>query len=640
MPSVLRRVGLSGASLAFALVLAEGVARLRGGYALLSSSLTLRRAAVLANPAAAAAGRRELSQAVLEAASRIVLRPGIDLSWFRSDPPDLPHRPVDAGLTARFEEFGRRGVYPPQSYYIWNAELVRAACGSEEAVFRNFPQDVREFATADRSRHPAYRFPANQTLPDGLVTNQFGFRGAPLDLEEGKRLIRIAFVGASTTQNLPQYRWSYPELAGHWLNLWLQSRHRLERVEIINAAREGINSADIREIVRRELLPLHPDYVVYYEGANLMSVPPVQWPDGQAAPHRVEHPTTRAGGGWLSTHSAFVKGLRSVVVRLPSRPLDEPPRLDYRLRLPDPEHVSGAELSGLFGSFIETITTDLEADRQALDEIGARLVVSSVIRLVHDGLRLDPVSQAVTYQQLTTLFQPLTYADIRRLVDLQNAAYRLFAADRGVDFIDVADEFPRDPSLFFDSFHLTEPGVRLHAWLAFLRLTLLLERDMGRLSARPVSSAVAVRAPDVSEARLPSCTPPLGRPHTRELFDLSKIVVARGHVTKSPRGIEIVTEPLLWSYGATLAISLPPNRPGPVWLEVTLKVSEGAIAVGIIETGQGDFFARRPVSDADGLKTITFRIDPDENVTSMVFQTWDRATAGHAEIRAIALVHD
>jgi hypothetical protein len=354
--------------------------------------------------------------------------------------------------------------------------------------------------------------PVSQTLPSGLVTNQFGFRGRALAPRKDARLIRVAFVGASTTQNVASYRWSYPELVGHWLNLWLEHRHRPERVEIINAAREGISADDIREVITRELLGLQPDYVVYYEGSNMLNVPPVRWPDGRPPTHPEEHKARRAVADWLSSHSAFAVGMGRLLVRQPMRPLDEPAKAGYRLDLPDPDHATHAQLAAALGEFLETITANLDQDDQALKAIGARLVVSSVIRLVHDGLRLDPVSQAAAFSQLTTLYWPLSYADVRRLVDVQNAAYRMYATDRGIDFIDVASEFPRDPSWFLDSFHLGEPGVRLHAWLAFLRLTPILERDLDSLASRPIPAVAPPSLPDVREARLPSCAPPRQRP--------------------------------------------------------------------------------------------------------------------------------
>jgi hypothetical protein len=269
---------LSCASILFALVLVESAARYRDGDSLVSLRLRTRTPALASLQwKSGAAGTPALPAYV-----RTIPIRGIDIAWFQVDPPEVTRRPVDPVLQTRYEEFDRRGVYPPPSFYIWNTELMKEACGSKENLFRSVPRDVKVFANSDRSPFPAFRFPPNQTLPSGLVTNQFGFRGPALAPRKSAGLIRIAFVGASTTQNVHAYRWSYPELTGSWLNMWLRHQHRPERVEIINAGREGLSARDIREIVKREVVPLEPDYVVYLEGANMVPVPLVKWPGGRA----------------------------------------------------------------------------------------------------------------------------------------------------------------------------------------------------------------------------------------------------------------------------------------------------------------------------------------------------------------------
>jgi hypothetical protein len=72
----------------------------------------------------------------------------------------------------------------------------------------------------------------------------------------------------------------------------------------------------------------------------------------------------------------------------------------------------------------------------------------------------------------------------------------------------VATEFPRDATWFLDSFHLDEPGVRLHAWLVFLRLTSILARDLDRLASKrywpsPRRSSPMSVMPGCLLARLP-----------------------------------------------------------------------------------------------------------------------------------------
>ena len=77
-----------------------------------------------------------------------------------------------------------------------------------------------------------------------------------------------AFVGASTTVGAYDVPHAYPEFIGEWLNLWSRARNLPFTFEVVNAARTGIDSHSIAAIVRQEVVPIQPDLVVYYEGAN------------------------------------------------------------------------------------------------------------------------------------------------------------------------------------------------------------------------------------------------------------------------------------------------------------------------------------------------------------------------------------
>jgi lysophospholipase L1-like esterase len=134
-----------------------------------------------------------------------------------------------------------------------------------------------------------------------------------LELNKDGKTVRIAFVGASTTiggYNLP---YSYPELVGHWLNRWLRAQGWDVRVEIINAARSGIDTDSIAAIVRQEVLPVEPDLVVYYDGANefgprlTLKIPP-RWMNER--PRFTFRPPSR-----LEQFSALARRLTSFSVR-------------------------------------------------------------------------------------------------------------------------------------------------------------------------------------------------------------------------------------------------------------------------------------------------------------------------------------
>jgi len=124
----------------------------------------------------------------------------LDQRWFAEDPPPLPNRTSPSpAITARYRDFGRRGIFASQAEYVWNSYLVKRDRCNPAGLFRNFPETLLAFTPDSVSIHPGIRFPANQTLPSGLVTNQFGLRGHPISLVKPAKTIRIAFLGASTT---------------------------------------------------------------------------------------------------------------------------------------------------------------------------------------------------------------------------------------------------------------------------------------------------------------------------------------------------------------------------------------------------------------------------------------------------------
>src|SRR5207248_1063617 len=158
------------------------------------------------------------------------------------------------------------------------------------------------------------------TLPDGLVTNQIGWRGLPVQVPRGEKTVRIVFLGASTTVDFHHLPYSYPELFGYWLNLWAKSKHLDVRFEVLNSGRESIVSTDIANVVRTEVLPLRPDLVVYYEGGNqfrpesLADLPPGSATQPAAA-------QTEGSSSWLRTlarYSALMGRVQAAIWRFSS----------------------------------------------------------------------------------------------------------------------------------------------------------------------------------------------------------------------------------------------------------------------------------------------------------------------------------
>ena len=220
----------------------------------------------------------------IESASRhldeIAIAPGVERAWFYETPPPLPNqRPVPEEWNALVREVEKSGITEgtrrADMFKAWNSAFVGDPCRHAYlcgAPGHLFVYDPPRDANGVGETRPPYRFLPNATTPIRLTTNAYGFRGPPVPFQRQPRTVRIAFIGASTTVSSHFFPYSYPEFIGNWLNLWAAQRKLDLRFEVLNAGRESITSTDNVTIVREEVLPLQPDLLVYYEGANQFQI--------------------------------------------------------------------------------------------------------------------------------------------------------------------------------------------------------------------------------------------------------------------------------------------------------------------------------------------------------------------------------
>lgn len=414
-----------------------------------------------------------------------------DRRWFIEDPPKLPNRTAPSPESvALYNEYAKRGLYPPQSTYIWNRYMAEEELCHSNFHFKDYAptMSVSVFTPPSFTIHPAYRFRPNSTLASGLVTNQFGLRGHPITLVKPPKTIRIAFVGASTTENPPNFPFSYPEFIEHWLNLYARANHYDVHFEALNAGREGINSTDIAAIVQQELLPLDPDLVVYYEGSNQFAAQMLANPyipariDIDPADPIVDHKVP----AFLRTHLATADLLDRALNRFGS--IGEPRKPDYQLVWPEHVDLQNPDPdSSRLPLLLPVIIKDLDSIKANMGSIGGRLVLCSFEWYTPEGVRLSPQRHTYIYKQLNTVLWPLRYADVRQAADFQNRVFRNYAAARKISFVDVASQFPQDPNLFIDAIHMTATGERVKAWVVFQQLVPVLrgQIESGQLPRAP-----------------------------------------------------------------------------------------------------------------------------------------------------------
>ncbi len=400
-------------------------------------------------PLSAPAGVSSVKQEILDQVPRAA---GVDRAWFFTDPPPLPNRrevPSDWRRLYRSIEdnpAGGMAFRASDMFKTWNSVFAGDPC--KHWFLHYAPGQLFVYDPADGKALPPYRFLPDATLPSGLVTNQIGWRGRPIENPRGEKTVRIVFVGSSTTVDLHHLPFSWPEFVGHWLNLWAKSKGLAVHFEVLNSARESIVSTDNVAVVHNEVLPLRPDLVVYYEGGNqfrLQSVVP-DMPKGTP----VHPPQANAAPSWLQTaarYSALIARLQAAVGAAASD-LDghEWPKPDYKVVWPAGLDENNPDLSYPdLPVNLNIILRDLESIRTDLATVGSDFAVSSFVWTVKDGMVLDPIRHRYILEQLNIANYPFRYRDMERLATFQNRVLAKYAATHGLPFVDIARYTPLRP---------------------------------------------------------------------------------------------------------------------------------------------------------------------------------------------------
>ncbi len=410
--------------------------------------------------------------------------PSVDPAWLDESPAKVARQDAPPRLLAAWHR-------TPQFMYLCevNETVLRALWQPGVGLGPDAPREFDTFSMPGGAPHPIFRYPRSTTMPDGLTTNRFGFRGPDVALDKPADTVRIAFVGASATVGNHFLEWSYPEFVGHWLTLWARANDLGVDFEVLNAGRESIQSRDIRAIVEHEVLPLAVDYVVYYEGQNQFGAPSlrrhveVDGDAGTTPPADLVLDLAAADSlqpHWLDVLCRDVHNARRLRRLLGVHAdLPEPPKPQQRLQLPagltatDPDLDRAREVLEL-----GTILADLDAMKRACDAQSTRFVMCSFDRLVRDGMRVDLAPAPSVYSRLNGEYWPLSYETIAALDELQNRYFEAWAAARNAPFLDIAAAMPDEPALFTDPVHSTESGVRLRAWVVFTELVRVIEADL------------------------------------------------------------------------------------------------------------------------------------------------------------------
>lgn len=412
--------------------------------------------------------------------------------WIHSSPEPLQPFEVLPEHARRYNQVSS-GV---EANHLWNEHFVENYFAGKiphaSYAFLNDLDPVHVFQAPWGTPYPRYRFPARVTLPCGLTTNSFGWRGRAISLNKPPRTIRIACVGASTTVDMHRNPFSYPQFLEHWLNMWGREQGHDLHFEVINAGRSGINSTDIAAVVRYEVVPMAVDYVIYYEGANQFNpLSMVRYGReikfGAPPPGLIpELPpkSSQAGLRLLSEYSVLARRVQALLEAFDEAPLGdgrEPAKPDQKLVLPRgiQEEAPPPSKESLGTALqLATILDDLCQIKEDLGSKKGKLILSTFDWLVYEGMVLHPVRHRGIYTYLNRKYWPITYQNMRRMADFQNRVFRAWAENNGIDLIDVAGQMPREPDLYVDAIHNSVLGVRIRAWIVFQALLPIVERDL------------------------------------------------------------------------------------------------------------------------------------------------------------------
>jgi hypothetical protein len=420
---------------------------------------------------------------------RIALAPGIDRSWYELQPAPRPEAAPDPLVQQRA---GRSPSDPQMASYVFNRRyLEEAACGRSGQPLPPF-DDFLFFDSPGGAPYPSYRLLQHASLAGAVRTNNFGWRGHDIALNRSARVIRLAFVGASTTFDSYGAPFSHPELVEFWLNRWAEASGSPYSFDVINAGRSGIDSRSIAAVVVEEVLPLDPDLVIFYEGANQF------WPGQLMAPRfgrffrkpaRTFRSRTAADG-----YSVIVRRTLNLIDRVNGGDGHEPLKPPYSVQWPaGVDERSPDVFSAALPMDLRQVVSDLERMRTALSARGSELAVSSFVWLVHDGMVLDPARHLSIHRFLNDTYWPVPYALMRRMADFQNRVFQKYAAARNLPYIDIAGAFPQDPDLFDDAIHMKYDGLRLQAWMfAQALVPIITARLDSGAWPRPATAPVAV----------------------------------------------------------------------------------------------------------------------------------------------------
>jgi hypothetical protein len=357
---------------------------------------------------------------------------------------------------------------------VWNKNYV-LKCISQKIPLAQLPisnqndNNIYVFQPTDSNIHPAYRYFPSSSV-EGLSKkkfrfNSFGWSGSDISLIKPANTIRIAFVGGSTTQQMGQCDFAYPDYIEAWLNAWAKYHCPGIHFEVINAARVAQRSSDIVAIYKHELIPAEPDIIVYYEGRNQFDVDDIL---GQPSFSSFDSDPYY----YVLSHSMVLQLLANAV------DFDVYHLLENRKQ----KYLTGKYLNIDLGDNtlpvqLPGIINDLDTLRTLINAEHKKLVICSFAMLTADSVLVHPRNGNI-YQYWLSGFGKMKVDEIAELNRIENKVFGMYAQKYNLPFINVAEKLPVYSSFFIDGVHLNCDGMKIHAWIVYQQLLPIIKHDI------------------------------------------------------------------------------------------------------------------------------------------------------------------
>jgi lysophospholipase L1-like esterase len=271
-----------------------------------------------------------------------------------------------------------------------------------------------------------------------IVCDSRGFRSPELVQPKPAGLLRIAFVGGSTT--------FCAEASGN-ATTWpaqvfgaLRAAHPRQAFDWLNAAAAGYATDSTRINLEHRVLPLEPDLVVVYHGTNDLTK------DTRALAAEQGLWSEDDGVDWLERHSMLWEILKKNVAL---RDRGEGPAATGRQLEVDMD-----ELARGFERRLEDLVRDCEA-------AGALVALVTFSHRVRAGQ--GPAERREACQSALYYMPFLSPDQILAGITAYNEAVRRVAARTGAILVDGEERIPADGVHFNDSVHLLDAGCRVQA---------------------------------------------------------------------------------------------------------------------------------------------------------------------------------